>query len=102
MNKKPTPDTVDYEWDIERSDEYGDIVDHDFTFRLPRDGDGLTERQVLVYQEHRAYGEKGWAYVTDGKLDEWFRDALERPIRKVPLRFHAQLAKLYEPVHDTH
>lgn len=96
---------ISYEWDIEESDEYGDIVDHDFRGSLSEYGinrpaiDGERLSLVLVRNTLDKYGdlrEREWAYATQqgGRwiLHEDFQDAGERPGAKVPKRFRDELA----------
>jgi hypothetical protein len=89
-----------YEWDIEtvavvETDDYeeGDIIDHDHmdTPRLP-DAD---ENLVLVCDAYYADGQsqRSWAYVEDGKMETYFRDAYERMTIKIPQKFHNQLKR---------
>ena len=94
-----------YEWDIESTDEYGDVVDHDHHDKCPgliarnraaiqsdgsaelvliRDvGLGLAGDPNSFMLDHRA-----WAYVKDCKLPETFDDG-----HPVPKRFHKELER---------
>jgi hypothetical protein len=103
-----------YEWDVEEVVEYGDdedIIDHTFVdtaadaFRAmssatrgEKDGQPVTflSRMVLVCNILDDDGdllERGWAYVEeDGTLPPHFEDAYLVEIRKVPQRFHDELA----------
>jgi len=100
-------DTVLYEWDTEIIDENGDIHDHNF-FESPlfdrfvwTDGEGNqvaadlddNEELVLVFNTgnpHDGITDRAWAYVDldTGLLPERFDNN-----RKVPKRFHAELAR---------
>lgn len=87
-----------YEWDIESYDEYGDIIDHDFSEKFPGIPDDENCSLVLVRNEY--VGPSGpdfemiadldhrtWAYVEDCKLPTEFCDGA-----KVPQKFHKQIA----------
>ena len=100
-------DTVLYEWDTETIDENGDIHDHNF-FESPlfdrfvwTDGEGNqvaadlddNEELVLVFNTgnpHDGITDRAWAHVDldTGLLPERFDNN-----RKVPKRFHAELAR---------
>lgn len=77
-----------YEWDTEYTDEYGDVVDHDFhgeTFPgIPADPNASL---VLVRSKYRPGSgdliDRGWAYVKNGELPANFDDGYP-----VPERFH--------------
>lgn len=82
--------TVSYEWDIETSDEHGDI-EHDFL-------DGLAhlppleagQELVLVREMLNEFGsveDRQWAYAFDGKLPEVFDGGI-----KVPKKFAREFA----------
>jgi hypothetical protein len=88
--------TIVYEWDIESTDDDGEVGHNHFNHcpGIPTDSDSCL---VLIYN----YGsvddgmiDKAWAYVKDGKLDEWFRDAYGSQFRKVPARFQRELARV--------
>ena len=90
---------ITYEWDIETFDPVTeDIDDHWFGDTVLEVGlpQGPGERLVLVQdvgnQVEGIVG-RAWAYVEDGKLPEYFLDAGECEIAKVPQRFHVELAK---------
>jgi len=91
-----------YEWDVETVDEHGDIEDHNHSDEINRhcvdaaiDETGRT-RLVLVRDEFNKDDElidRQWAYVVDGTLPEYFEDAYQRPMSKVPQRYHRELAE---------
>jgi len=99
-------DWTQYEWDVERVATFdtedfaeGDITDHYHQqsakdcielIKRPAD-DGFEWRIVLVLDTQDG---RSWAYVHDDMtLDTHFEDACERKTRKVPKRFHEELAK---------
>ena len=79
--------TIYYEWDKERIDEHGDIIDHSFADSLKdlKNHEGIL---VLVRDAPRS---RSWAYVEDEKLPEYFLDAFGNQTAKVPQRFHREL-----------
>lgn len=81
-----------YEWDIETTDEHGDIIDHNHADELK----DYTERELksgnLVLVRDDDYS-RGWADVEKGKLPEYVTDAYGRNIVKVPQKFHNELKK---------
>ena len=90
---------IQYEWDIEtwEDDEIADHFHHNRLHDFP--GEMLTMavaedgyRLVLVRDRYDDSGVicRSWAYVTDGKLPEDFLDAYDRPVAKVPKRFHKE------------
>lgn len=93
-----------YEWDVEIVQavdtpevEAGEILDHRHqssfadVVRFLNGGHDADVRLdvVLVYDSND--GQRGWAYLKDGKLPTHFVDALNVPIHKVPQRFHAEV-----------
>lgn len=84
--------TVTYEWDIETSDEHGDIQEHDHRDTLAERPRPLTKNDALVLVCDDDNG-RSWAYVKNGELPDHFSDAYDRPTRNVPKRFHAELEK---------
>lgn len=88
-----------YEWDIEMWND-DEIIDHDHRDKLSEFGmenlihainadqlnaNGDYTRLVLVRDSEAC---RAWAYLTDdGKMPEYFLDAYERPVCKVPKRF---------------
>lgn len=91
--------TVFYEWDCEHvtADEYEDIQEHQHTetyaeaVRFAAEPqEGCFTRVVLVRDDD---DRRAWAYVEDGKLPEFFEDANGVEYRRVPKRFHAEVAK---------
>jgi hypothetical protein len=95
---------VIYEWCIEHytDDEYQDIVDNHFSDSLTfkeiefEANDGEKTRLVLVRNEgndDNGLEDRHWAYVEDGKLPQFFSDAMGEFIAyEVPKRFHKELA----------
>lgn len=79
---------IEYEWDIEQYDEYGDIIDHYF-FRESRcPSHDIKENECLVLVKSYAdptgsyVQDRTYAYVTkDGKLPEEFEDGTRIPKR---------------------
>lgn len=94
-----------YEWDIELLDaETGDILDHDHRDKLADFQIGDEDGSALVLVRDTGNEDDGlqdrlWAYVTDGKLPEFFSDSGGRATGyKVPQRFHREVAKRYKTV----
>ena len=97
---------VEYEWDIETLDQYGDIIDHDFADKL---SSGIikfdeidTDNQVLVLVRNLwstdGSLDRSWAYCRkgdDGKfyLPNTFKDSYDRYECDVPKRFINELEK---------
>lgn len=90
---------VIYEWDIETTDEHGDIIDHSFSDKL-KDlyaPVGSNKHLVLVRNVYNKYVDlvdRNWAYVKEGGLPEYFSDAYGRNTHKVPKKYHRELAEL--------
>ena len=89
--------SIVYEWCVEVVDQHGDIVDNYFAASLAQaiewaaDGDGEYEYQIcLVRTEDTFNGDMAWAYLTDGRLPEYFADAFGHDTTKVPQRFHRE------------
>ena len=92
---------VVYEWDRETIDEHGDIVDHNHADKL---SDIINDEGVLVLVRDECCPESGsvedrqWAYVSNGKLPEYFAyagiDGPEYTQVRVPKRFHQELRRL--------
>jgi hypothetical protein len=72
-----------YEWDIETTDDHGDVIDHNFADKLKDfpeiDGD-------LVLVKYTNSGDRSWAYFTD-EIPTHFENAYGRNTGKVPKRF---------------
>ena len=98
---------VEYEWDAELvqrvetpSLEAGEVLDHDFAASYAGALDNARRFQgewcqqscdiVLVRDNGN---ERSWAYVVAGRLPELFTDAYDRPVARVPKRFHQEVAK---------
>lgn len=96
-----------YEWDVERvttrdtaDHEEGEVIDHHFQESAMgcieciknSAGDGLEWRIVLVLDTQDG---RSWAYVDPDEmtLDTHLEDAYGKKTRKVPRRFHDELAK---------
>lgn len=90
---------LDYEWDIEHLDRFGDIIDHEFVDKYPGTRDFDETGQVVVLVKSYARGLSGredsffiedrtWAYIDNGKLPEEFEDGT-----RVPVRFHAEVKR---------
>lgn len=89
---------LDYEWDVEALDEYGDIIDHGFCDGFPGVSTDPLHKVVLVKSYARGLSgdeysfdivDRAWAYLQDdGTLPEEFDDG-----SKVPLRFHREVNK---------
>jgi hypothetical protein len=100
--------TIDYEWDVEEVDrESEDIIDHWYcqsfnqaVNQAKKSNQDMRWDVVLVCRVEGNRGENGcldvsYAYLReDGTLPEFFLDASNRPVRKVPKKFHAEVAKL--------
>jgi len=89
-----------YEWDIETVDlsdglplhsAYADILDHCHSDDCPGIPEEHDQRLCLV-RDHD-FDVRSWAYVMDGKLEAWFRDAYGARVAKVPQRFHRELER---------
>jgi hypothetical protein len=94
-----------YEWDIETYND-DEIIDHDHRDKLsefPAEDllqainqdqvslNGEFTRLVLVRTNENG---RAWAYITDdGKLPDQMLDAYDRPVCKVPKRFHEEFAR---------
>lgn len=98
--------SVEYEWDCETvavgdSDKYedGECIDHAhgasyaevlaWSMRSPA---SLGERYAIVLVMDDDDG-RAWAYMKDGQLPDSFVDAYGHEVRKVPKRFHAEVAR---------
>lgn len=107
--------SVIYEWDIETVDlcldNDPDILEHYFAEKLREfnpDDFAPNRRLVLVRDELDCAGstvDRGWAYVSSGKLPEYFSDAYDVTLRylRVPKRSHKELhtaLKISLELHD--
>ena len=91
--------TVEYEWDCETVDTYGDIIEHThgathaevkaWSAANPCEP-GFRRDLVLVRDDDEG---RAWAYLEDGKLPEFFQDAGLCNVSKVPQRFHREVLK---------
>lgn len=77
---------VVYEWDIETLDEYGDVIDHSFSGEefpgLPESkNDHLVLIRTLYAPDRICEESRGYAYVKDGYLPDWFDDGYNVPVR---------------------
>jgi len=102
---------VSYEWDAEivdtaaidpeTNEPYNDVLDHlfgdiDYVLEQTPEDEGTRIDVVLVYNEGDDFDglrDRAWAYVDDGKLPEWFEDAMGARIRKVPQKYHNELRR---------
>jgi len=86
-----------YEWDYETVNSDGDIEDHNHADKLSQfKTSDITDSLVLIRDlgsEASGLIDRMWAYVKDGKLPEYFSDAIGLTGYKVPQRFHVELAK---------
>lgn len=92
---------VYYEWDVETVED-GEVVDHHFCENyadahkvcsdIMADTSGGQLAEIVLVRDH-IYS-RGWAYVKNGVLPEYFADALDEQLTKVPLRFVKEVAKL--------
>lgn len=107
-----------YEWDLETTDENGDVLDHHhagsaYALLWARkhwgepDNPGHIYRLVLVRDEHESWGgepgsllDRDWAYVNGQTLPQCFsapgpKGMIEMPNLKVPKRFHTELERAW-------
>ena len=88
--------SIVYEWCVEVVDQHGDIVDNYFADSLAQaiewagDDDEYEHQICLVRTEDTFNGDRAWAYLTDGRLPEYFADAFGHDTTKVPQRFHRE------------
>lgn len=94
-----------YEWDFEEVDQFGDIVDHDFTEQLrsnhtPDILDTNAGQNDVVLTLIRNVGndydgivEREWAYTQRNSDGMWFLPMEFDGGSIVPKRFHAELSK---------
>mgnify|MGYP001618257199 CR=1 FL=1 len=95
--------TVHYEWDVELVRTYADgdndVVDHNFfsTYlgckwyvNKKKLDPSYSLEIVLVCDDDNG---RSWAYMEDGKLPEYFQDAYQNDVCKVPVRFHNEVLK---------
>lgn len=91
---------VEYEWDLELVDEHDDVFDHvfcDSAVEVVREFKnaqlhGEVASIVLVRTVWGLSGneDRTWAYVKDGVLPEFTRDAYNRDAYKVPQKYHKE------------
>ncbi len=88
---------VNYEWDIESLDEYGDIIDHRHSDVFPGIPTGDNESLVLVRDTAEGISgepssfdlkDRTRAYTVDGVLPQTFDDGT-----MVPMRFFKEMSK---------
>lgn len=84
-----------YEWTFESVDEFGDIVDSDFSESLSGFDKGQHQGEDLGLvrnegDEINGLQDRFFAYVKDGKLPDHFDD---HPNMKVPKRYHKELER---------
>ena len=102
-------DSVAYEWCLETTDEFGDIVENDSAgigeplsaLLTPQGALGPGELVLVCSLGNDQDGllDRGWAYVEGGKLPAWATGASdgESPghrVRQVPQRFHRELERV--------
>lgn len=81
-----------YEWDVEEYDEDGEILDHNFYKECPSVPTEPNKSLVLirdVVHEFDGVIQRNWAYVTNGKLPEFF----DNTFIKIPNKYHKELNK---------
>lgn len=91
------PSKVIYEWCYETIDENGDIIDNDHADKLAEFNEARKTEQLCLVQnigdDDNGLEDRNWAYVKDGKLPQFFSDAMGEFIGyEVPKRFHKELA----------
>ena len=88
---------VYYEWDLETTDEYRDIVDHFHSDKCPGLPTDPNVKLVLVKDQGVGYSndpdhfeqdDRSWAYVKDEMLPVEFENG-----DRVPKRFHEELRR---------
>lgn len=87
---------VKYEWTLEILDD-GDIIDSDFSESLTFNKAELpgNDLGLVRYEGNEIDGQTDsvWAYVKEGKLPEFFSNAMgEKTGYKVPAKFHKELS----------
>lgn len=84
---------IEYEWVIETLDSDGNIEDVDHSDSFPGMPNECREVAVVCddYSTHPML--RSWAYIKDGLLPEYFEDAGGLDTRKVPKKYHKELAK---------
>jgi hypothetical protein len=104
---------VHYEWDAEQvnitdidpetGEPYNDVQDHNHndidTVLSEIAEEGCRVDVVLVRNvgnEDDGLVDRQWAYVEDGKLPEFFEDAYQKPLCRVPQKFHVELRRALE------
>lgn len=102
----------EYEWDVELvqavetpEKEEGEVLEHYFQtnftdcVRFAAGGHDADVRCEIVLVVDTVDGERGWAYLQpDGKLPEFFKDAMGGLVCKVPQRFHREVAMEKTPL----
>lgn len=99
---------IRYEWTVEVIRDYGDgvedIIESDFfdTFAKAKQNSLINCNPVHEYVQIGLVRQvfdsvdtllsTSWAYITDGKLPEYLTDSSNRQIRKIPIRFHKEIA----------
>lgn len=94
-----------YEWDYETIDEYGDVIDHNFSNKLFfYSYIDITPVLALVRDsgnEIDGLNNRAWAYVRDGVLPDHFTDSYGCVIAKVPKRFKTEFEKYISIINPT-
>jgi len=106
---------VFYEWDIEEVIDYHD-GDNDIQNHLHQPNFEVLRLELSTLKEyvtpagHVHYDPvlvcdddqgRSWAYIEDGKLPEFFEDAYQCRTRKVPKRFHKEIARVSPNTNNT-
>lgn len=99
-----TSSSVFYEWDVEEvtdcetpENEEGEVMEHwhqesyaDCLDHVARGVNaGMRYEVVLVCNDPEC---RSWAYMDGNKLPEYFEDAYQHSTRRVPQRFHKEVA----------
>lgn len=88
------PKTISYEWVVETVNrETEDVEDMDFSEKVPTKPLEPQQDLALVRDIFKRGESRSWAYVKDGKLPLYFRDAYERITARVPAAFRAQFER---------
>lgn len=97
---------VTYEWDYETMDENDDIIDHNHADKLEVFNDvDITPTLVLVRDVGNAEQglvDRSWAYVKFRHLPEYFTDASNCKVAKVPQKFINELKEYYDRLNQTY
>lgn len=102
-----SPKFVEYEWTLETLNkgedtnyEFDEVVDSENYDKLsdlkrkPKENEDLG----LVRDNYRDMYDRSWAYVKDGVLDEWCRDADGKEVALVPQRYRKEFEEFKKRV----